>query len=274
MAAGQLLHPGDIGTLASVNRSIIDVYRRPRVALVATGDELIDIDRSPTGAQVVNSSAYGLYAAVAEAGGEAVMLKIARDLEEETRARLAEASTFDLALSTGGVSAGQFDYVQTALDDLGMRQLFHGVLQRPGRPLKYGLIDGRPFFGLPGNPVSTMVCFFLYVRPAILKMTGRSDLSLPRVRVRCAVDIRKTPKLTEFIRVKIERRGAILEARPTGNQSSGAMSSVGRADGLLIGPVALDVIPAGTEADVLMLSYNTTADCEPFFEDRIRRQTL
>jgi molybdopterin molybdotransferase len=274
MTRGQRLRAGNIGTLASVSRSIIDVYRRPRVALVATGDELIDIDHVPTGAQVVNSSAYGLYAAITEAGGEAVILKIARDNEAEIRERLAEAATFDMALSTGGVSAGQFDYVQTVLDELGMRQLFHGVAQRPGRPLKYGLLEGRPFFGLPGNPVSTMVCFFLYVRPAILKMTGLRILGLPRVRVRCAVDISKASNLTEFVRVNLERREGIIEARPTGNQSSGAMSSIGRADALVIGPAALSMLPAGAEADALLLSYDAAADCEAFFEDRDRRQIL
>ncbi len=115
--------------------------------------------------------------------------------------------TFDAVLSTGGVSVGQFDHVKGALDELGMRQLFHGVAQKPGRPLKFGTVGYRPIFGLPGNPVSTLVCFYLYARPAILKMSGRRRVGLPRVNARCGVDIKISKDLTEFVRVKLERAG-------------------------------------------------------------------
>src|SRR5208337_2062656 len=135
MAAGKTLRPADLGMLASVGRAMVEVIRRPRVAIVATGDELVDVDRSPVGAQVVNSSAYALAGAIREAGADAVILKVARDDPREIRARLAEAMTFDAVLSTGGVSVGRFDHVAGALDELGMRQLFHGVAQKPGRPL-------------------------------------------------------------------------------------------------------------------------------------------
>ena len=190
MSAGKTLTPADLGMLASVNRAMVEVVRRPRVAIVATGDELVDVDQAPAGAQVVNSSAYALAGAVREAGAEAVILKVARDDAREIRERLAEAMTFDAVLSTGGVSVGQFDHVKGALDELGMRQLFHGVAQKPGRPLKFGTVGYRPIFGLPGNPVSTLVCFYLYARPALLKMSGRRRVGLPRVSARCAVDIK------------------------------------------------------------------------------------
>ena len=110
-----------------------------------------------------------------------------------------------MVLSTGGVSVGQFDHVKGALDELGMRQLFHGVAQKPGRPLKFGTVGYRPIFGLPGNPVSTLVCFYLYARPAILKMSGMRRVGLPRVQARCAVEIKISKDLTEFVRVKLER---------------------------------------------------------------------
>ena len=116
------------------------------------------------------------------------ILKVARDDAREIRERLAEAMTFDAVLSTGGVSVGQFDHVKGALDELGMRQLFHGVAQKPGRPLKFGTVGYRPIFGLPGNPVSTLVCFYLYARPALLKMSGRRRVGLPRVQ--CAMQCR------------------------------------------------------------------------------------
>ncbi len=272
MEAGRLLGAADLGMLASLNRSMIDVCRRPMVAIVATGDELVDVDQAPTGAQVVNSSAYALAGAIREAGGEATILKVARDRSEEIRARLSEAFAFDSVLSTGGVSVGQFDHVKTALDDLGMRQVFHGVAQRPGRPLKFGTVDGRPIFGLPGNPVSTLVCFYLYARPALLKMGGRHGLGLPRMEARCAVDIRTAANLTEFVRVRLSREGGGLYATPTGNQGSGILSSLARADALLIGPAAETLLKAGTQATVLLLSAGSVAATEPFFERPLRQR--
>jgi molybdopterin molybdotransferase len=271
MSAGKLLAPSDLGMLSSLNRSMVDVFRRPRVAIVATGDELVDVDQVPTGAQVVNSSAYALAGGIRDAGGEPIILRVARDTPEEVRERLSEALAFDVVLSTGGVSVGQFDHVKVVLDELGMRQLFHGVAQRPGRPLKFGTIGGRPIFGLPGNPVSTMVCFYLYARPALLKMTGRRDQGLPRVRVRCATDIRVAANLTEFVRVKLERRDGELWATPTGNQSSGVLSSLSRADALLIGPATENVLKAGSQATGLLLVATAAVETEAFFEDRLRQ---
>jgi molybdopterin molybdotransferase len=272
MEPGKRLLAADLGMLASLNRSMIDVCRAPRVAIVATGDELVDVDQVPTGAQVVNSSAYALAGAVREAGGAPVILKVARDRPEEIRARLTEALAFDAVLSTGGVSVGQFDHVKGALDDLGMRQFFHGVAQRPGRPFKFGAVGVRPVFGLPGNPVSTMVCFYLYVRPALLKMGGRRDLGLPRVTARCAVDIRTAKDLTEFVRVRLRRESGDLYATPTGNQGSGILSSLSRADALLVGPASATILKAGDQATVLLLAAGALDAVEPFFERPLRQR--
>jgi molybdopterin molybdotransferase len=253
MSARKVLTPADLGMLASVNRAMVEVIRRPRVAIVATGDELVDVDQLPAGAQVVNSSAYALAGAVREAGADPTILKVARDDSREIRDRLAEAMTFDAMLSTGGVSVGQFDHVKTALDELGMRQLFHGVAQKPGRPLKFGTVGYRPIFGLPGNPVSTLVCFYLYARPALRKMAGRGRVGLPRVNARCGVDIKTSKDLTEFVRVKLERNRDGWIATPTGSQGSGILSSLSRADGLLIGPSTETILKAGAQATVLLL---------------------
>jgi molybdopterin molybdotransferase len=226
----------------------------------------VDVDEAPVGAQVVNSSAYALAGAIREAGAEAAILKVARDDAREIRERLAEAMTFDALLSTCGVSVGQFDHVKGALDELGMRQLFHGVAQKPGRPLKFGTVGYRPIFGLPGNPVSTLVCFYLYARPALLKMAGRRRVGLPRVRARCAVDIKTSKDLTEFVRVRLERDGEGYRATPTGNQGSGILSSLSRADGLLIGPSTETLLKAGAQATVLLLggAEGDVADDELF----------
>jgi len=266
MAPGKRLSPSDIGMLASLNHAMLDVYRRPRVAIVATGDELVDVDQVPSGAQIVNSSAYALAAALEECGCEAVILKVARDTPEEIRARLSEAVTMDAVLSTGGVSAGDFDHVKAILDELGMRTLFHGVAQKPGRPLKYGLIGQRPVFGLPGNPVSTLVCFYLYARPALLKMGGHTALGLPRVTARCAADMKIANNLTEFVRVKLERRREEFYALPAGSQGSNILSALSRADGLLIGPARENLLKAGFQATVLLLAP-LAAEAEVGFEE-------
>ena len=276
MSAGKVLTPADLGMLASVNRAMVEVIRRPRVAIVATGDELVDVDQPPTGAQVVNSSAYALAGAVREAGADAIILKVARDDAREIRDRLAEAMTFDAVLSTGGVSVGQFDHVKGALDELGMRQLFHGVAQKPGRPLKFGTVGYRPIFGLPGNPVSTLVCFYLYARPALRKMGGMRRVGLPRVIARCAVEIKISKDLTEFVRVKLERDRDGYLATPTGGQGSGILSSLSRADGLLIGPSTETILKAGAQATVLLLGADggigaVTAD-DALFEGRNHSQ--
>ncbi|MGH7781480.1 MAG: molybdopterin molybdotransferase MoeA [Candidatus Binataceae bacterium] len=265
MTPGKMLGPSDLGMLASLNRAMVGVYRRPRVAIVATGDELVDIDQIPVGAQVVNSSAYALSGAIREAGGEAVILRVARDTKREVRERLEEAMAFDVVFSTGGVSVGQFDFVKGVLDELAMRTLFHGVAQKPGRPLKFGMIGSRPVFGLPGNPVSTLVCFYLYAGPALRRMGGRSEVGLARVSVRCSADIKLANNLTEFVRVKIENKDGEHFAAPTGNQGSGILSSLSRADGLLVGPSATSMLRKGDQATVLRL---TTVGDEAFFERR------
>jgi molybdopterin molybdotransferase len=269
MTPGKLLGAADLGMLASLNRAMVGVYRRPRVAIVATGDELVDVDELPSGAQVVNSSAYALSGAIREAGGDASILRVARDTPAEVRERLAEAVAFDAILTTGGVSVGQFDHVKTVLDELGTKTLFHGVAQKPGRPLKFGTLRDRPVFGLPGNPVSTLVCFYLYARPALLKMSGRRELGLPRITVRCATDIKLAKGLTEFVRVKVERRDHEYFAVPTGNQGSGIFSSVARADGLLIGPAEVNQLRAGDHCAVLLLV--TDAGDTAFFERRFHK---
>jgi molybdopterin molybdotransferase len=268
MTSGKLLGAADLGMLASLNRAMVGVYRRPRVAIVATGDELVDVDELPSGAQVVNSSAYALSGAIGEAGGEASILRVARDTPAEVRERLAEAGAFDAILTTGGVSVGQFDHVKTVLDELGMKTLFHGVAQKPGRPLKFGTLLDRPVFGLPGNPVSTLVCFYLYARPALLKMSGRRQLGLPRITVRCATDIKLAKGLTEFVRVKVERRDHEYFAVPTGNQGSGIFSSIARADGLLVGPAEVNQLRAGDHCAVLLLA---TVGDTAFFERRLHK---
>jgi molybdopterin molybdotransferase len=260
---GRRLRPADIGLLASVGRSFVLVHQRPRVAILSTGNELAEIDETLRPGQIVNSNAYSLAAAVREAGGEPVVLEIARDTLEEIRAALAEAARHDVILSTGGVSVGEFDFVKAAMDELGIRRLFWRVAQRPGKPLTFGLLRERPYFGLPGNPVSALVCFYLYVRPALYRMAGHRKPFLPVVHARVGADIPKAKDLTEFVRCRLIWKDDHYEALSTGNQSSGVLSSLSMGDGLLIGPAELPLLPQGLIVKVLVLDNEHFASERP-----------
>lgn len=265
LAKGRVLRPADIGLLASVGRSLVLVHQRPRVAILSTGNELVEIDATPRPGQIVNSNAYSLAAAVREAGGEPVVLEIARDTLSDIRAALAEAVRHDIVLSTGGVSVGEFDFVKTAMDEVGVRRLFWRVAQRPGKPLTFGLLRERPYFGLPGNPVSALVCFYLYVRPALCRLAGHHKLFLPVVQARVGADIPKAKDLTEFVRCRLVWKDGHYEALSTGSQSSGVLSSLSMGEGLLIGPAELPLLPRGLMVKVLVLDNTFLATEEiPF----------
>ena len=232
--AGTGLGPADLGVLASVGRSSVQVVQRPRVAIVSTGAELIEIDATPAPGQVVNSNAASLAAAVVEAGGVPVVLPIVRDRREDIRAALAEAARADVVLSSGGVSVGDFDFVKEEFDALGVARRFWKVAQKPGKPLTFGRRDRTLFFGLPGNPVSALVCFLVYVRPALRKMAGHAALHLPTVDARLAAPVRTAPALTEFVRVRLTRCDGEWAAEPFPSQSSGVLTSMSAGAGLLV----------------------------------------
>jgi molybdopterin molybdotransferase len=262
---GRVLRPADIGLLASVGRSLVLVRQRPRVAILSTGNELAEVDQALRPGQIVNSNAYTLTAAVHEAGGQPVPLEIARDTLAEIRAALSEAVRHDVVLSTGGVSVGDFDFVKAAMDELGIRRLFWQVAQRPGKPLTFGLLRERPYFGLPGNPVSALVCFYLYVRPALYRMMGYEKLFPPVVSARVGEDIPKAKGLTEFIRCRLTWREDHYEACSTGCQSSGVLSSLSLGEGLIIGPAELPLLPKGMGVQVIVLDRDQfSAEAAPF----------
>jgi molybdopterin molybdotransferase len=262
---GRVLRPADIGLLASVGRSLVLVRQCPRVAILSTGNELAEVDEVLRPGQIVNSNAYTLAAAVREAGGQPVPLAIARDTLDEIRAALSEAVRHDVVLSTGGVSVGDFDFVKAAMDELGIRRLFWQVAQRPGKPLTFGLLRERPYFGLPGNPVSALVCFYLYVCPALRRMMGHEKLFLPVVSATVAEDIPKAKGLTEFIRCRLTRTNGHYAAHSTGSQSSGVLSSLSLGEGLIIGPADLPLLSKGMDVKVIVLDNDQFAgEAAPF----------
>lgn len=263
--SGRVLRPADIGLLASVGRSYVLVHQCPRVAILSTGNELAEVDVPLAPGRIVNSNVYTLVAAVREAGGQPVPLAIARDTLDETRAALEEAIRHDVVLSTGGVSVGDFDFVKAAMDEIGIERLFWGVAQKPGKPLTYGLLRGRPYFGLPGNPVSATVCFYLYTWPALRRLAGYPTLFFPTVAVTLGEDIRKAGGLTEFVRCRLTRTSAGYTAHSTGTQSSGVLSSLSLGDALVIGPPDHAVLTRGSTATALVLDPDAFGSAEPPF---------
>src|SRR5439155_503957 len=203
------------------------VHRRPRVAILPTGAELVEVGEPPGRGQVVNSNAYSLAAAAREAGAEPLVLPIARDRAADIRAGLARALEADVVLTSGGVSVGELDLVKDALAAAGVERVFWQVAQKPGRPLVFGRRGERLVFGLPGNPVSALVCFYLYVRPALRRMQGHRRLHLPVVHAVLAAPARKAKGLTEFLRVRLEETGDGPVATALAAQGSGVLSALG-----------------------------------------------
>lgn len=260
---GRLLRPADVGLLASLGASRVSVSRRPRVAILATGDELVDVGQPLGPGQIVNSNAYALGAAVEEAGGEPVLLGIVRDDPAATRAAFAEAFRADLVLSTGGVSVGRFDYVRPILAELGYAERFWQVAQRPGKPLTFGVRGGTPAFGLPGNPVSALVCFYVYVRPALRAMMGLRAVHLPTVTATMAERVSKAANLTEFLRCSLEGPPHDYRARSTGSQSSGVLRSLSLGRGLVVAPPGARVLEEGARVKVLLLAPDAGSEEAP-----------
>jgi len=256
---GRGLRPADIGLLASLGLAVLQVRRRPVVAIVSTGDELVELGEPLAPGQIVNSNAYTLAAAVEEAGGVPRVLGIVRDTPEATRSAFADAFAADMVMSTGGVSMGTFDLVRQSLAELGVVERFWKVAQKPGKPLTFGVRERTPILGLPGNPVSTLVCFYVYVRPALRAMLGLKQAHLPVVPATAAESIRTAEGLTEFVRCTLAGEPGAYLARSTGSQSSGVMRSMSLGDGLLIAPPEVQTIEAGSPVRVLLLDGASVA---------------
>lgn len=259
VAAGTELHASHIGFLASVGRSRVKVYARPRVAILTSGDELVDLDHFDevlSGAKIVTSNSYVLAAAVREAGGEPIHLGTVGDDPVALRERLRDVHC-DLLITSGGVSVGAFDYTRTVLEELGAGMCFWRVRIRPGAPLGFGTLRDIPWLGLPGNPVSSAVTFELFARPAIRKMLGHTRLFRRVVRVRMEEALTITAALTHFLRAHAWWDGTTLVARLTGPQGSGLLSSMARANALIVVPPERPRIAAGEEADALLLRNET-----------------
>jgi molybdopterin molybdotransferase len=253
LTAGEVVNAASIGLMAALGVSEVPVYRRPRVAIVSTGDELVGITDTPGPGKIRNSNSYSLAAQVEAAGGIPHMLGIARDNEADTRALLSRAPEFDMMITTGGVSMGDFDVVKDVLEQIGEMD-FWKVAMRPGAPQTYGTIGGTPFFGLPGNPTSTMVGFELFVRPAIRRMRGFAELYRPRTTATLTQDVRKKPDRRYFMRGRLVRTPAgAYEVSLSGAQSSAMLTAMHRANCLISLPEGESAFAAGSVVECIRL---------------------
>lgn len=230
---GKVVTPADIGLLAAIGEVRAKVKRQPSVSILATGDEIVDVSEPLTIGKVRNSNSYALAAQVMSLGATPKIVGIARDRADEMEERIKLGLRGDVLLTTGGVSVGDFDLVKGVLQNLGEIILWK-VAMKPGKPLAFGMIDGKLVFGLPGNPTSAMVTFEQFVRPALLKMAGRKKLKKAEVEAVLAQDIDKKPGRRYFLRVVVEKRGDQYYAALAGPQGSGILKSMSLANGLLV----------------------------------------
>ena len=253
--AGAEIGPGEIGLLAAFQRSQVAVRRRPAVAILSTGDEVVEIDERLVPGKIVNSNSYSLAALVRECNGRPVNLGIAGDSEPEITRAIQSALSADVILSTGGVSVGDYDYVKKVLDDLGADMRLWRVMMKPGKPLAYGLLQGKPYFGLPGNPVSCMVSFLLFARPAMRKMMGYDpdDWRLPEVRAELENDLTAGGDRRHYLRARVTCAGGRFSVSTVAGQGSGMLSSMTGTNGLVVVETGVTSIRRGTEVSVLLM---------------------
>ncbi len=252
---GTVIRPSEIGVLASLGLSRVRVTRRPRVAVLATGDELLAIDQPLEPGKIRNSNEYSVAALVLKYGGVPVRLGIARDNVADLTAKVREgiALGVDLFLTSAGVSVGDYDIVKDVLDAEGKMD-FWQVRMKPGKPLAFGIVGGVPLIGLPGNPVSSMVSFEQFARPAILKMLGKTKLVKPTVEAILERDVSNSGR-RGYIRVVLTRREHGWTARVTGEQGSGVLTSMSRANGLAVIPEGKMIARAGERVTVQVLDW-------------------
>ena len=253
LRAGEVLRPASIGVLAALGCARVAVHRQPLVALLATGDELVAIEETPGPGQIRDTNSYALAAAVARCGARALRLGIARDRAAAVREKLLNAleAKADLILSSAGVSVGAYDVVKEVVETEGALN-FWRVKMRPGKPLAFGHVRGAPFFGLPGNPVSALVTFEVFVRPALLKLSGQRRWDKMALRARLLEPVHSDGR-ESYLRVVVEQRRDGYVARTTGDQGSAILTSLVKANGLLIVPEGVREVKEGEELSVWIL---------------------
>ena len=254
LTRGMEIGAWEIGILATLGWATVPVIRRPRVAILGTGDEVIDVGESLQPGKIRNSNSYLLEAAVQQAGAEAHRLGIARDTVESLREKFSQAMTYDLILTSGGVSVGDFDLVKRIMQEQGDID-FWRINMRPGKPVAFGSIGGAPLLGLPGNPVSTAVTFALFGRPLIRKMLGHTRLVKPLIDVIVEDDVSDRAMRRHYVRAHVRWQDGRFIARTTGNQGSHIMTSLLDANAFVIVPEGGVEVHPGDTAKAMMLDW-------------------
>jgi molybdopterin molybdotransferase len=250
LKAGCRIGYAEVAMAAAVGAARLAVFRKPRVAILSTGDEVVSVEEIPSESQVRNANAYSLAAQVVAAGGIPEILPVARDEQVVTERLILQGLRADLLLISGGVSAGKYDIVESVLGDLGAEFYFDRVLIQPGQPLVFGKVKGKFFFGLPGNPASTMVTFLLFARPALELLGGGTDVSLPIFSVPLTTDFRHKPGLTRFLPARLSSDGCCVAPIPW--QGSSDIPAMARANALMVAAEDRESWRAGDRIGILL----------------------
>ncbi len=251
-ASGAIIRPQEIGMLLSLGLATVKVYRKARVAILATGDELLGAGATPVPGRIVNSNSYSIAAQVLEAGGDPVLLGIARDDRDITRAKIMEGLCADMIITTGGVSVGDRDFVKDAIQDLGGEILFWKVNMKPGKPVAYAVLENKPVFALPGNPVSSMVAFEMFVRSAMLRLMGQSRILRPAIRAEAITPLRNRGERPQIMMCNVQLRNGRYFVSAAESQSSANMLSFSASNALAqLAPG--ESVAAGDEVIVTLL---------------------
>ena len=253
---GARLTSADVGILSALNCTMVTVYKKPRVAIISTGDEIAEVGQELRPGQIRNSNAYTLQSEVKKYNGIPNYLGIARDSVEFTRKKILTAlEQNDIVITTGGVSQGKYDFVKEVLADLGVNLIFDSIKMKPGKPMIFGTKNNTLVFGLPGNPVSTMVSFIEFVRPALLAMSGSVKLRKPELQAISDSDIPKKPGRKEFLRGMFSIKDGVMHVGSTGSQGSGILRSMSIANCLIIMPEASAGCIAGDRVTIQLIYH-------------------
>lgn len=252
LAKGHLMRPADLGLIASLGQGEVEVYRKLKVAFFSTGDELVGVGQPLEEGQIYDSNRYTLYGMLTRLGVEVHDLGAIPDQIDLLESTLLDAtSNHDVVITSGGVSVGEADHMKTLLAKHG-QVLFWKINMKPGRPLAYGKVNNAHYFGLPGNPVATMVAFYQFVRDALVVLMGSTIRHMPLFNIECSAPIKKAKGRTEFVRGLLYIDNGIWKVKPTGNQSSGVLSSMSAANCFIVLDEAVGNCEVGTSVQVQM----------------------
>ncbi len=254
LIGGTRIDSAEIGLLSSLNKNKISVYKKPKVGIISTGDELAEPGYEHSG-KIINSNAYVLYSEVKKYGGDPFYGGIVKDTYEDVKNKFLEMMNYDIIISSGGVSMGRYDFIPDVLKEIGIDIKIHKVLMKPGKPIVFGTFEDKVFFGLPGNPVSVMVSFMQFVRPAILKMSGSDKLTKPLLKAITKEDITKKKGRKHFIRGIFNIENGNFSVNTTGPQGSGILTSMSSSNCLIIVPEDIEFVNKGDYVDIQLTGH-------------------